>query len=95
MRSRETRLAPPNRYGLYHMSGNAAEWTQSLFRAYGQDNPYAEDDRNRDDVAGRRSVRGGSWYSATTAPLYIPYRDAFHPDHNNNDLGFRVVARLP
>ncbi|HEX8984369.1 MAG TPA: SUMF1/EgtB/PvdO family nonheme iron enzyme [Bryobacteraceae bacterium] len=85
----------PNRYGLYHMSGNAAEWTQSIFRTYGRDNPYEDDDRNYDDTPGRRTARGGSWYSATTAPLYLPYRDAFQPDHNNNDLGFRVVARLP
>ncbi len=84
-----------NRYGLYHMSGNVAEWTQSIFRPYGRDNPYADDDRNHDDTPGSRTARGGSWYSATAAPLYIPYRDAFQPDHNNNDLGFRVVARLP
>ncbi len=84
-----------NRYGLYHMSGNAAEWTQSIFRSYGRDNPYADDERNRGDAAGRRTARGGSWYSATTAPLYLPYRDAFQPDHRNNDLGFRVAARLP
>ncbi len=84
-----------NRYGLYHMSGNVAEWTQSAFRPYGRDHPYADDDRNRDDAPGRRTARGGSWYSATIAPLYLPYRDAFQPDHENNDLGFRVVARLP
>ncbi len=84
-----------NRYGLYHMSGNVAEWTQSIFRPYGKENPYADDERNHDDTAGRRTVRGGSWYSATTAPLYVPYRDAFQPDHQNNDLGFRLVARLP
>ena len=84
-----------NRYGVYHMSGNVAEWTQSIFRPYGRDNPYMDDDRNHDDAPGRRSARGGSWYSATIAPLYIPYRDAFQPDHFNNDLGFRVVARLP
>ena len=84
-----------NRYGLYHMSGNVAEWTQSIFRPYGKDNPYADDARNHDDTPGRRTARGGSWYSATTAPLYLPYRDAFQPDHKNNDLGFRVVARLP
>ncbi|MBZ5580979.1 MAG: formylglycine-generating enzyme family protein [Acidobacteriia bacterium] len=84
-----------NRHGLYHMSGNVAEWTQSIFRPYGKDDPYADDVRNRDDAPGRRTARGGSWYSATTAPLYLPYRDAFQPDHENNDLGFRVVARLP
>lgn len=85
----------PNRYGLYHVSGNAAEWTQSIFRPYGKELPYADDDRNRDEGSERRTARGGSWYSATTAPLYIPYRDAFQPDHAGNDLGFRVVARLP
>jgi len=84
----------PNRYGLYHLSGNVAEWTQSLYRSYSKQTPYTDDDRNRDDVAGRRSARGGAWYSATSAPLYIPYRDAFQPEHNGEDLGFRVVARL-
>lgn len=84
----------PNRYGLYHVSGNAAEWTQSLYRPYNKQTPYADDDRNRDDLPGRRSARGGSWYSATNAPLYIPYRDAFQPEHSGEDLGFRVVARF-
>jgi iron(II)-dependent oxidoreductase len=84
-----------NRYGLYHMSGNVAEWTQSLYRPYSRDLPYTDDDRNQDESTERRTARGGSWYSATTAPLYIPYRDAFQPDHAGNDLGFRVVARLP
>lgn len=84
----------PNRYGLYHMTGNAAEWTQSLFIAYNRQRPFADDSRNLDESSGRRTVRGGSWYSASTGPLYTPYRDAFQPEHNNNDLGFRVVARL-
>jgi len=85
----------PNRYGLYHMSGNVAEWTRSILRPYDRDNPYQADDRNRDDASGRRTVRGGSWYSATIAPLCLPYRDAFQPEHCNNDLGFRLIARLP
>lgn len=84
-----------NRYGVYHMSGNVAEWTQSIFRPYGRDNPYVDDGRNHDDAPGRRTARGGSWYSATIAPLYLPYRDAFQPDHFNNDLGFRVIAHMP
>jgi formylglycine-generating enzyme required for sulfatase activity len=29
----------PNRYGLYHLSGNAAEWTQSLYRPYNKQTP--------------------------------------------------------
>ena len=84
----------PNRYGIYHMSGNVAEWTQSIFRAYSQRQPFADDDRNNDDSAERRTVRGGSWYSATIAPIYLPYRDGFQPYHRSDDVGFRVIARL-
>jgi formylglycine-generating enzyme required for sulfatase activity len=84
----------PNRYGLYHMTGNVAEWGQSEYRPYDRTTPYVDDDRNHDEGNARRSARGGSWYSATNASLYIPYRDAFQPGHRTQELGFRVVARL-
>jgi formylglycine-generating enzyme required for sulfatase activity len=83
----------PNRYGLYHMSGNVVEWTQSIFVPYSRDRPYVDEDRNRDQAQGRRVARGGSWYSASVALLYIPYRDAFQTEVANHDLGFRIVAR--
>jgi iron(II)-dependent oxidoreductase len=86
----------PNRFGLYHLSGNAVEWTQSIHQAYNRQNPYADDERNHDDTIGLRVARGGSWYSASIALLYIPYRDAFQPEHSSQDVGFRMVAkRLP
>jgi formylglycine-generating enzyme required for sulfatase activity len=83
-----------NRYGIYHASGNVAEWTASAFRQYSRQQPYADDNRNDPEPVDRRTVRGGSWYSATTAPLYLPYRDAFHPWHNGHDVGFRIAAQL-
>lgn len=83
----------PNRFGLYHLSGNVVEWTQSLHRAYNQEHPYIDDERNHDDTLGLRVARGGSWYSASIALLYIPYRDAFQPEHSTQDIGFRIVAR--
>ena len=83
-----------NRYGLYHMSGNVVEWTQSTNRHYNQQHRYVDDDRNHDDISGLRVARGGSWYSASTALLYIPYRDAFQPEHSSQDIGFRIVARV-
>jgi formylglycine-generating enzyme required for sulfatase activity len=83
----------PNRYGLYHMSGNVVEWTQSLLRPFNREHPYTDDDRNHGDVVGLRVARGGSWYSASTALLYLPYRDAFQPEHSSQDIGFRIVAR--
>ncbi|MBZ5591710.1 MAG: formylglycine-generating enzyme family protein [Acidobacteriia bacterium] len=84
----------PNRYGVYHMSGSVTEWTQSIFRLHTRDHPYVDDDRNADDVTGARVARGGSWYSASIALLGTSFRDAFHPEHTSNDVGFRIVARL-
>jgi formylglycine-generating enzyme required for sulfatase activity len=84
----------PNRYGIYHASGNAAEWTKSAFLPYNREQPYSEDKRNLPDIAGSRTVRGGSWYSATTTLLYMAYRDAFEPNQSSNDVGFRIVAKL-
>ncbi len=82
-----------NRYGLYHMSGNVAEWTQSVVRPYNRERPYEDDDRNHDDTAGLRVVRGGSWYNASVALLTLAYRDTFQPEHSTPERGFRIVAR--
>ena len=83
-----------NRYGLYHMTGNVAEWTQSIYRMYNRQRPYVDDDdRNHDEVSGERVLRGGSWYTASIAVLYIPYRENFRPDVETPYLGFRIVAR--
>jgi formylglycine-generating enzyme required for sulfatase activity len=86
----------PNRFGLYHMTGNVVEWTQSINRPYNQSHPYVDEDRSRNDPdgSGLRVARGGSWYSASIALLYIPYRDAFQPEHSGQDVGFRLVARM-
>jgi formylglycine-generating enzyme required for sulfatase activity len=84
----------PNRYGIYHMTGNVAEWTQSVYRSYNRQDRYVDDDdRNKDETAGERVLRGGSWYTASTAVLYIPYRENFRPEVQTPYLGFRVVAR--
>jgi formylglycine-generating enzyme required for sulfatase activity len=84
----------PSRYGIYHMTGNVAEWTQSVYRHFNRQHPYVDDDdRNHDDVPGERVLRGGSWYTASSAVLYIPYRENFRPEIETPYLGFRVVAR--
>ena len=84
----------PNRYGIYHISGNVTEWTQSIYRTYNRRNPYVDDDeRNHDETSGERVLRGGSWYTASIAVLYIPYRENFRPDVETPYLGFRIVAR--
>lgn len=84
----------PNRYGVYHMTGNVAEWTQSIYLPFNRHRPYIDDDeRNHDEVSGGRVIRGGSWYTASIAVLYIPYRENFRPEVRAPYLGFRVVAR--
>jgi len=85
-----------NRYSLYHVSGNAAEWVQSVARPYSRNSPYRDDDRNLDATPGTRTTRGGSWYSATASRLQLAYREQFQPELRSNDLGFRIGAfRLP
>ena len=82
----------PNRYGVLHASGNAREWTQSVFRRYSAESPYRDDDRNADDADGMRVTRGGSWYSASAVRLRLAYREEFQPELSSDDLGFRVAA---
>jgi len=83
-----------NRYGIYHLTGNAAEWTQSIYRPFSRRRPYLDDDdRNQDETSGERVLRGGSWYTASVAVLYISYRENFRPEVQTPYLGFRVVAR--
>jgi formylglycine-generating enzyme required for sulfatase activity len=84
----------PNRYGVFHLSGNAREWTQSVFRAYNAAHPYRDDDRNAEDTPGLRVTRGGSWYSASAVRLQLAYREEFQPELSSDDLGFRVAAVL-
>jgi formylglycine-generating enzyme required for sulfatase activity len=82
-----------NRFGMYHASGNAAEWTQSVSRPFSRDRPFRDDDRNADEGEGLRTTRGGSWYSATTSRLRLAYRERFQPEMSSNDLGFRLIAQ--
>lgn len=84
----------PNRYGVFHLTGNVAEWTQGLNQPANREHPYADDDRNRESLSGARVVRGGSWYSASTATMNISYRETFEPTVHTPYLGFRIVARM-
>ncbi|MBN1343042.1 MAG: SUMF1/EgtB/PvdO family nonheme iron enzyme [Phycisphaerae bacterium] len=78
----------PNAWGLYDMHGNAAEWTRSLFKPY----PYREDDgRNDVAAAGRRVVRGGSWFDRPKHARSA-YRLAYHPHQCVYNVSFRVVC---
>jgi formylglycine-generating enzyme required for sulfatase activity len=91
----ETRRAyRPNRYGVYHASGNAREWTQSLFRRTNAAHPWRDDERNDGEAPGFRVTRGGSWYSASAVRLQLAYREESQPELSSDDLGFRIAAFL-
>lgn len=84
----------PNRYGIFHTTGNVSEWTMSVDRPFNRKNPFQLDARNLNTTEGVRIVRGGSWYSASIANMLVSYRDAFPPQHSTQETGFRIVAKL-
>jgi len=77
-----------NRWGLFDMHGNVAEWTASTDRPY----PSRPDD-GRDDGSpdGRKVVRGGSWrdrpYRCASS-----YRLSYLPFQHVYNVGFRVAC---
>jgi len=74
-------------YGLYDMSGNVWEWTQSLY----QDYPYDPADGREDlESSGTRVRRGGSWYLDPYF-LRVADRDNYGPAYSTSDIGFRCV----
>ncbi len=81
----------PNRFGLYDMIGNAAEWCYDTFytKAYSiskMDNPVYINPY----VSLAKSVRGGSWYS-TQKDARLSARSNYMPGLINDFIGFRLV----
>lgn len=76
-----------NRWGLYDMHGNAAEWTRSDYAPY----PYVDGDgRNACNPQTKKVVRGGSYASRprdATSSFRLPYETW----QTVYDVGFRVV----
>ena len=81
----------PNYYGLYNMSGNVSEWTDSNFNKAANDfvsslNPNVEGtDENK-----RKVVRGGSWKDVAHF-LKVSTRDYEFQNKKRSYIGFRTV----
>ncbi len=73
----------PNRYGIYDMIGNVAEWVA--------DSPEASDASNMTDMAGKKTARGGSWADLPKRATPESYR-AYLPCQPVFDVGFRVMC---
>ena len=68
--------------GLYHVSGNVAEWVEGRFGG------------SSSELATHGVVRGGSWRSATREELNASFRRATPQNGRFDDIGFRVVLAL-
>ena len=76
-----------NRWGLYDMHGNAAEWTLSDYAPY----PYVDGDgRNDGNPKTKKVARGGSFASRPRDGT-SSFRLAYEPWQAVYDVGFRVV----
>jgi formylglycine-generating enzyme required for sulfatase activity len=77
----------PNQWGLHDMHGNVWEWTRSTYQPY----PYkANDGRNAAADAGRKVVRGGSWYDRPKR-CRSAFRLSYPAWRRVYNVGFRTV----
>jgi gliding motility-associated lipoprotein GldK len=86
----EAKSYNPNGYGLYNMSGNVSEWTNTAYNEssyyFGATmNPNVEDAKNN-----RKVIRGGSWKDVAYF-LQVSSRDFEYGDSARSYIGFRTV----
>lgn len=77
----------PNSFGLYHMSGNVAEWTSDSFSDISRESENPVNPGRSGDYI---SVRGGSFKSEENNCLVIT-RDYEHSIGKREDLGIRLA----
>jgi sulfatase modifying factor 1 len=83
---------PPNKYGLYDMSGNVREWVNDFYQTYYYlQSPYKNP---KGPTSGRfKVIRGGSWLSGPTCVTVIR-RNALAPNWVDFAVGFRCAKDI-
>lgn len=87
----------PNEYGIYDMSGNVAEWTETAYDEAGYNyfsdlNPTFTYNARADEpqVMKRKVVRGGSWKDIAQF-IQVSTRNFEYQDTTKSFIGFRCV----
>jgi formylglycine-generating enzyme len=87
----------PNDYGLYNMSGNVSEWTQSAYlsAAYGTTSDMSPELRLKTNESDpewlkRKVIRGGSWKDVAYY-IQVSTRDYEFQDTAKAYIGFRSI----
>jgi len=97
--TREVGSYKPNAWGLYDMHGNVWEWVEDIYQPTFRELPLngiANVERNPSLTGSSRVLRGGAW-NVEAIQCRSASRVDFNSEHkrfNENNLGFRVVARL-
>ena len=77
----------PNAWGVYDMHGNVWEWCLDWYHTYSSDGVVDPINNTSGEF---RVIRGGSWLFQGCA-CRSASRSRSVPDHQNPDIGFRVV----
>jgi formylglycine-generating enzyme required for sulfatase activity len=93
-RTTEVGSYPPNRFGLYDMAGNTAQWVADCYHPTFDGAPQDGSAWITGGDCTKRNVRGGGW-SLLDWTLHVAQRIGDPAQQRNNHLGFRVARDLP
>jgi formylglycine-generating enzyme required for sulfatase activity len=87
--TREVKSYQANKFGLYDMHGNAAEWVQDCQKSNYSNAPVSGEANLAGDCE-KRMVRGGSWFS-DGSDLRVSKRDRGTAKKVYREIGFRLA----